>query len=188
MVQKTLGASQIWQKRDYDLHAQPSRYEVGDVVLLANSARKVGVCPKLAPLWKGPYVVVGVPSTVLCRLASARKEWVVHQDRLRPCREDPLPLWVRRKRCQLLHLPPPDPEATSHGGGNFEDLFPDSQLDDPAEPIYCICRRPDDGQMMIACDACYEWFHVKCMDLSLAEAEQLDYYICPSCCRLGGHC
>ena len=77
IVRRTLGASQIRQKRDYDLHARPSTYGVGDVVLLANSARKVGVCPKLAPLWKGPYVMVGVPSTVLCRLASARKEWVV---------------------------------------------------------------------------------------------------------------
>lgn len=29
----------------------------------------------------------------------------------------------------------------------------------PEEGAYCICRRGDDGGVMVSCDACSEWFH-----------------------------
>ncbi|QPG73752.1 hypothetical protein FOA43_001066 [Brettanomyces nanus] len=35
-----------------------------------------------------------------------------------------------------------------------------------SEELYCVCRRPDDGQLMVACDGCDEWFHFKCMNLN----------------------
>ena len=89
----------------------------------------------------------------------------------------------------MLRLPAPDPGSTRNVKGYCDkDLFPDIRLNDPVEPVYCVCRKPDDGQMMIACDACYEWFHVKCMNLSVVEAEQLDYFICPACRCLGEQC
>ena len=92
LARQSLKMQQQRQKREYDIHARPSKYEVGDVVLLMNSGRKVGQSKKLAPLWKGPFVVVKVLTPVLCRIASSKKDWVVHNDRLRTCNNDPLPL------------------------------------------------------------------------------------------------
>ena len=28
--------------------------------------------------------------------------------------------------------------------------------------VYCICRLPDDGSLMVCCDTCKEWFHQSC--------------------------
>ena len=28
--------------------------------------------------------------------------------------------------------------------------------------VYCICRLPDDGSLMVFCDTCKEWFHQSC--------------------------
>jgi hypothetical protein len=105
LARQSLQMQQQRQKREYDIHARPSKYEVGDVVLLMNSGRKVGQSKKLAPLWKGPFVVVQVLTPVLCRIVSSKKDWVVHNDRLRTCNNDPLPLWVRRKRHTIRDVP-----------------------------------------------------------------------------------
>ena len=29
--------------------------------------------------------------------------------------------------------------------------------------IYCYCRLPDDGQTMVCCDSCQDWYHVGCL-------------------------
>lgn len=33
------------------------------------------------------------------------------------------------------------------------------------EELYCICRKPDKGQLMICCDGCENWFHFRCLHL-----------------------
>ena len=107
IVRQTLQDSQMRQKRDYDIHVNAATYAIGDVVMLMNSASKVGQCRKLAALWNGPFVIVQVLTPVLYRIASSKKDWVVHHDRLNPCHDDPLPLWIRRKRHQVLGMQEP---------------------------------------------------------------------------------
>ena len=126
-------------------------------MLLMNSASKTGQCRKLAALWKGPFVIVQVLTPVLYRIASSKKDWMVHHDRLKPCHDDPLPLWIRRKRHQVLDRQ--EPEDTQNPSDQVE-IDTDSLLQ---QPKYCICHGPDDGSFMIACDFCDEWFHGKCV-------------------------
>jgi hypothetical protein len=127
-------------------------YQVGDVVYLANSAVKIGQSKKFSPLWKGPVVVTEVFSPVLYEVSSTTKIWTVHHDRLRPCHDDPLPPWIVRKRNALLGIANVDAEDPVD---SWEDLL-SSFVE---EPVYCSCRKPDDGRFMIYCDACQEWFH-----------------------------
>ena len=46
-------------------------------------------------------------------------------------------------------------------------------------PLYCICRKPDDGREMIMCDACQDWFHLECLKISMPGANER--FECPPC-------
>ena len=74
IARQTLQESQMRQKRDYDIHVNSATYAIGELVLLMNSASKVGQCRKLAALWKGPFVIVQVLTPVLYRIASSKKD------------------------------------------------------------------------------------------------------------------
>ena len=47
--------------------------------------------------------------------------------------------------------------------------------------VYCLCRKPDDGKMMVSCDACHDWFHIACVGLTKQQASKLQHFFCPSC-------
>ena len=104
IARQTLQGSQMWQKRDDDIHSNASTYAIVDVVLLMNSASKVGQCRKLTALWKGPFVIRQVLSPVLYQIMWSKNDWVVHHDQLKSCHDDPLPLWIRQKRHQVLGM------------------------------------------------------------------------------------
>jgi hypothetical protein len=142
------------------------KYEVGDAVYLANSATKIGQSRKLTPLWKDPYVVEEIVSPVLYKVGAVKKSWVVHHDRLRPCKDFPLPLWIQKKKQRLL------------GRGEEKQTVEERGEE---TPVYCFCRRPDVGTFMIACDACFEWFHGDCVHVTEREAKKIEYYICEAC-------
>ncbi|GAB5591434.1 Transcription factor bye1 [Umbelopsis nana] len=46
--------------------------------------------------------------------------------------------------------------------------------------LYCICQQPYDGNPMVQCDNCQEWFHCSCVNLDADEAEDMDW-TCDSC-------
>ncbi|XP_046913050.2 nucleosome-remodeling factor subunit NURF301 E(bx) [Dermatophagoides farinae] len=46
---------------------------------------------------------------------------------------------------------------------------------------YCICNRTDDKSMMIACDDCGRWYHIKCIGMDKQEADDLEQYFCLDC-------
>ncbi|RUS20403.1 hypothetical protein BC937DRAFT_95291 [Endogone sp. FLAS-F59071] len=47
--------------------------------------------------------------------------------------------------------------------------------------VYCICRMPDDGNTMVQCDACKEWYHIACVNLSEEEVQKMISYMCVTC-------
>ena len=112
-------------------------YEIGDLVYVLDSAKKIGINPKLQLVWKGPYMISKVISPVLFEVADKRKSFVLHHDRLKPCEDRSIPLWLRRKRSKILNdLDQEDPK-------NEEDfclewLF-DNEPDntDVSMPEYC---------------------------------------------------
>ncbi|KAI8917409.1 hypothetical protein BC831DRAFT_394106, partial [Entophlyctis helioformis] len=53
--------------------------------------------------------------------------------------------------------------------------------------VFCICRQPyDDSQFYIQCDACDEWFHGTCMNVSEDESEAVDKWYCQACIQSRG--
>nr|KAG5699813.1 hypothetical protein BaRGS_013533 [Batillaria attramentaria] len=174
LARKNLGQQQQRQKKAYDLRASHTSYEVGDIVSEINSAAKVGESRKLAPIWKGPYLVTDVVSPILVRVKGRSRERIVHTDRLRLCRDRTLPLWLRRERNRLLRdADGQDVECDPRGSNQ------------PTAPTLCVCDQPDDGRLMIACDSCNEWFHGNCVGVTEEDAKRLDLYCCPVCTANG---
>ena len=95
-------STQMRQKKDYDLRLKENTYEVGDLVYLLDSARKIGQSSKLQQIWKGPMLVTKVLTPILCDVMGRKKPVVIHHDRLKPCCDRNIPIWLRRKRNQLL--------------------------------------------------------------------------------------
>ena len=89
-------------KKDYDLKLKTQSYEVGDLIYKLDSTKKIGQSPKLQKVWKGPFLVVEVLSPVCYRVADRKKTYVLHYNRLKPCLDRDVPLWLRRKRSSLL--------------------------------------------------------------------------------------
>ncbi|CAG2217874.1 unnamed protein product [Mytilus edulis] len=87
IARDNLKSAQKRQKQDYDLNLNFRKYCVGDIVLKLDTARKVGISPKLKAPWKGPYV---------------EREEVVHHDRLKLCIDREIPLWLQRLRNDIL--------------------------------------------------------------------------------------
>ncbi|KAI5370214.1 Putative Zinc finger, PHD-type, Zinc finger, FYVE/PHD-type, Zinc finger, RING/FYVE/PHD-type [Septoria linicola] len=66
----------------------------------------------------------------------------------------------------------------------------DEEMDDEGRSqdgdLYCICRKPDNGQFMIGCDGtCDDWFHGKCVGIPERDKNLIDKYICPGCSTAG---
>ena len=50
------------------------------------------------------------------------------------------------------------------------------------DPLYCICKKPDDGKIMVQCNWCKQWFHGKCIGiLSNEDSEKIGEYLCGEC-------
>ncbi|CAN6602497.1 hypothetical protein TRVA0_002S01266 [Trichomonascus vanleenenianus] len=67
-----------------------------------------------------------------------------------------------RKRAEL------DPLANNQGG-----------------EVYCICKKPDNGERMIGCDHCEDWFHCDCVGVSVVDEPKISTYACPRCVEKG---
>ena len=103
LAREHLSSAQQRQKKDYDLKVKLHPYEVGDLVYRIESVKKVGQSPKLQQVWKGPLLIIQVISPILFRVADRKKTYVLHHDRLKPCEDRDIPLWLRRKRNKLQH-------------------------------------------------------------------------------------
>ena len=83
------------QKKNYDRRATDPGIRKNEFVWLFNPAKRKGVCPKLQLKWEGPYLVLKKLSDVVFRIQRAKgaKPRVVHADRLKPYRGEPLEPW-----------------------------------------------------------------------------------------------
>ena len=67
---------------------------------------------------------------------------------------------------------------------NFREILQKQQPNDSVgthEPVYCICRGPDRGDLMVQCDTCSEWFHGTCVGVTATETMKMKTYKCPPC-------
>ena len=46
--------------------------------------------------------------------------------------------------------------------------------------VYCNCRCPDTGEVMVACDKCKNWFHVQCTQACIKDVKGKTWY-CLNC-------
>lgn len=52
-----------------------------------------------------------------------------------------------------------------------------------SEEVFCVCREPDRGEMMIMCDGCSDWFHLRCLgyDATRIHEELIHKFFCIFC-------
>ena len=60
-------------------------------------------------------------------------------------------------------------------------------LSTDGDPLYCVCRQPDDLQrLMIECEDCEIWYHINCLGIPPAKAKAFEReeasFRCPQCC------
>ena len=48
---------------------------------------------------------------------------------------------------------------------------------------YCLCRGYNDGQFMIGCDGCSEWYHGRCIGLTEELGKTVSSLECPVCAK-----
>lgn len=51
------------------------------------------------------------------------------------------------------------------------------------EKLYCICKQPwEEGQEMVACESCPDWFHPDCLGSTMeVSIYKLDFIACDLC-------
>jgi hypothetical protein len=59
------------------------------------------------------------------------------------------------------------------------------------EPVFCTCRQPDNGSIMVQCNYCKEWYywikiyndryHIDCVGIASDALDNLKEYRCPPC-------
>lgn len=59
----------------------------------------------------------------------------------------------------------------------------DSRKHDPktGEEVYCICKKPDSGELMVGCDGCDDWFHFTCIKIPKNYRDLVFSFYCPYC-------
>lgn len=47
--------------------------------------------------------------------------------------------------------------------------------------VYCICKKPDEGDLMVGCDGCDDWFHFSCLKIPECYRSLVFSFYCPYC-------
>ena len=47
--------------------------------------------------------------------------------------------------------------------------------------VYCYCRMPDNGELMICCSQCSDWFHEICITEHIPKDIEQWIYVCKTC-------
>ncbi|CAI4052837.1 hypothetical protein N7582_005573 [Saccharomyces uvarum] len=49
------------------------------------------------------------------------------------------------------------------------------------EDVYCVCKKPDYGELMVGCDGCDDWFHFSCLHIPGQFKDLVFSFFCPYC-------
>lgn len=85
----------------------------------------------------------------------------INHDRLQLCKDRDISSWLTRCDHRILE------------GENI--ILPIGR------DLHCLCRKPDDGKLMIQCDYCDEWYHGACINITPEQADMLVKFRCPRC-------
>ena len=110
-------------KVDHEVMFRKFEYRKSDAVFICDRVTIKGLCSKLRSPWKGTGLIVNILSPYLLEVQIKNRTSVVNHDHVKTCLVRELTKWLRKAR---------------------------SKLDEPE--IYCLCRKPDDGQPMVQCD------------------------------------
>ncbi|XP_078431113.1 chromatin remodeling protein EBS-like [Wolffia australiana] len=48
--------------------------------------------------------------------------------------------------------------------------------------VYCKCEMPyNPDDLMVQCEECRDWFHPRCLSMSIEQAKKLDHFLCSDC-------
>ena len=97
-TRQNLKKAQSRQKHTYEEKLFCQTYQTGDLVYKLDTQIKAALSKKLKPIYTGPLIVVETLSPVTYRVEGHKKTEVLHHNRLRPCKESPVPLWVKCRR------------------------------------------------------------------------------------------
>ena len=168
MAREVLKTTQKIMKKNYDLRVSAKKYKLGDPIYLLYTAAIKGKCKKLSPVWQGLCLVTKVLSAYLYRVKFRKLALIVNHDRMKLCKDRKLLAWLIKAKQQL-------------GYSEIKDLK--SKITN-IKPVYCTCRKPYNGQFMICCDDCHEWYHWTCEGISAEDELRIDVYTCPECSAL----
>lgn len=107
-ARKVLKKRTSYQKRHYDLKAKKRSFCIGDAVWMHDPTRRPGVCSKLSPQWKGPFIITKKIDDLVYlvkRTASAPTK-AIHIDRLTLYHGSKVPVWLssfRKQLCPATH-------------------------------------------------------------------------------------
>lgn len=102
-VRNTLKIFGERQTRYYNLKGHGDELQPGQLVYAREKTRRKGVSPKLAPKWRGPFVVVKRFGTIYDVQTGPHKTKILHFDLLKKCHRDikDVSAWMRRAVRQI---------------------------------------------------------------------------------------
>ena len=96
VARMNIGKSAVKQKDRYDMKVYQTPYEVGDYVWYLSEISRPGRCPKLDPVFEGPYVITRKLNTLYFQIQVNRFGTTkpVHHDKLQKYCGDNPPAWA----------------------------------------------------------------------------------------------
>jgi ribosomal protein L21E len=96
VARQHLLSSTIRQKNRYDAKSTIKSFKPGDLVLMLNEKREIGICPKLQPVYIGPIVVINKINDWILEVQVNKegKKRILHYDKLKPYTGQEVPKWA----------------------------------------------------------------------------------------------
>ena len=92
-----------WYAHKEDVMMAVKKYEKGDLVWDLNEVKSDGGAPRLKPVYRGLVPVKSKVTAASCniQLDESGGERLIHRDKLKPCKGDQFPEWVKKARKML---------------------------------------------------------------------------------------
>lgn len=85
--------------------------------------------------------------------------------------------FLNEMRSELISIIENDSHCKLFSSIIFDELSIPTSI--KAEPVFCYCRKRYDGNPMVRCHRCYEWFHFTCLGSSFNE--NMTEFFCDYC-------